>query len=259
MDDKKKELNIKISLKSLIIAAIFMLVGLVVGIFLPVNESSSGNDKKTVSVEGTSLIKSQPDENLFYVSIEEEGVDEQTARTLTVEKSDEIVADLQEIGVKKEEITSDISTYKDWGCIDCTESDGFIGYNNLQVRLSNFELAEEVYSYLLKSDVGGRVSPSSTFSDQKERELKLEARTKAVEDAKLQAQQLAAELNAEVGDVVSVEEKETFDYFYGGFDGLARTEIAEDLQGAPVVQPTQLLVGQQDLNYSVEVVFELKD
>lgn len=256
MDKEKKELNMRISLRSLVLALTFFLIGALVGVLIALNKDSSSKDDRTITVEGTSVIMASPDENLFHVNVEEEGVDQQEARTNVVEKSDGIIADLQELGVKKEEITSDISTYQDWDCFDCSEPTGYKGYNNLQIRLTDFELSEEVYSYLLKSDVGGQVSPNSTFSDQKQRELKLEARAKAVEDAKAQASQLATELNAEVGDVVSVEESQGFDYFYGGFDVTARAEIARE-DGAPATQPTELFVGQQDLGYSVNVVFEL--
>lgn len=199
MEDKSKDMMISVKslVTSFLVAAIFFGLGFVFGIYGPVGDE--GVSDRTISVDGAAEVSASPDENVFYVNFEEEDQDQASARAKVVAKSDAVIAALTELGVKKTDITSDISTYDDYDCFDdCTEPTGVNAYSNLQIRVNDTDLAEKVYNYLLTSEASGQVSPSSTFSAEKEKELKREARALAVADAKEQAQQLANELDAEV-------------------------------------------------------------
>lgn len=247
-----------INIKSLLIALGFLTIGLIVGWLLNSAIASDGSsESRKVTVDGTAEVSAVPDENLFYASYEEKNADQIAAKDAAVSKAEQVVAELENLGVESSQITNDIGTYEDYDydCVGCNNPVGYVAYNNLQIKINDADLAEKVYNYLLTTDATGQVTPNSNFSTDKEKQLKVDARKLAVEDAKNQAQQLADELEADLGKVISVEEKQGFDIYYGGiYDDVATQEARID---GPV-EPAQLLTGERELNFTVEVVFELK-
>lgn len=258
MESKKGDLTI--SVKSIMLVILGLLLGIAIGWIIASAVKSDDGEKRTVTVDGKAEVSAEPDENSFYLSYEEKNADRAVAREAITNKSEAVVKDLIDLGVEENQITSDISTYDnyDYGydCIDCSEPVGYVAYNNLQVKVSDSELSEKVYNYLLTSDSSGQVTPSSTFSSEKEKQLKIDARKLAVEDAKQQAEQLANELDADIGKAISVEEKQGFDLYYGGYlDEAVRSEPAQQ-DGA--TEPARLLTGEQEIIFTVKVEFELK-
>lgn len=258
MNDKKMlSVSLSMLVSSFILAIIFLVLGILIGVYGPFGNSD--NLERTIKVNGSAKVTATPDESVFFVSFQEKDIDKVTARTKVVQNSDEVVSELKVLGVDENSIKSDISTYDDYDCdrFNCQEPTGFIANNDIQIKLQDLDLAEKVYNYLLTSEVSGRVTPSVNFSDEKKKELTSLARKDAAADARTQAKGLAEEVEAKLGDVVTISEKQGFDHFYNDqYEGpVSLQPYVEDQETST---SSELLTGEQDLRFIVEVVFELK-
>ena len=100
----------------------------------------------------------------------------------------------------------------------------------------------------MSSGAEGSITPQAVFSDELQKELSAEARSAAIADARLSAERSANDIGLNLGDVVSVNDSRTPDFYYGYPD--VRVE-AQDAAASVPVQP-----GENEIAYSVEVVFE---
>jgi uncharacterized protein YggE len=99
--------------------------------------------------------------------------------------------------------------------------------------------------------VGG-VTPQSTFSTTKQKELESRGRDQATKEARTKADQQAKNLGFTVGKVKSVED--SGDSGYGGVMPMAASAMdVSSTQKSLAVQP-----GQNDLTYTVQVTYYIK-
>lgn len=208
--------------------------------------------KRTVTVTGESTITAKPDEFIFNPYFTASAKDRTQANTSVRKTGDQVVAKLQELGVAEEDIKTDISAY-DFSTLPEGDKDAKYEANYaLTITLDNEELAQKVFDYLVTTKALGSISPQVGFSDNTRANLKSEARKQAVGNAQGQADEIASELGQKITGATSVEEVSGFDVMplYGGAE--ARTT---DLS---ISQSSDLLPGQQDLTFSVKVVFGLR-
>ena len=241
----------------LIIAA--AIAGLLLGVFQPFVDVYTDKPPRTVVVEGSATTEATPDEFEFYPYYEAKNTNRATARTNVTKTGESALADIKALGVSEDQIRVEISVYEDYSlCVeDCQEPTGFVGSYAMTISTKDKAIADKVQTYLLDSEALGSVTPSATLSEDKMNELKAEARAKAVENARTQANQLAAELNAKTGDVVSVEEVNGFDSVMPFAAEQPATLEARD-SGVSSTEVSSVLPGQQEVRLTVKVTFEIQ-
>lgn len=205
--------------------------------------------ERTISVTGSATISATPDEYVFSPTYRFTGATKQAALDELTAKSDDIVKQLKSLGVPSKGIKTNSNGYNDYYY---STSNGKTTYTlSLTVTVDGAKLAQKVQDHLLTTGPTGTVSPRASFSKAKEQQLENQARNKAEEDARTQADQSAKNLGFKVDTVKSVKD--------GNLGGV-RPYYGSLLQGAAArnesstpqldVQP-----GQNDLSYSVKVVY----
>jgi uncharacterized protein YggE len=120
----------------------------------------------------------------------------------------------------------------------------------LTITVNDKALTQKVQDYLVTTSPTGSVSPQTTFSEAKRKELESKARDEATKDARSKAEQSAKNLGFKIGKVKSVEDG-------SGFGGIV---LREGLTMASDSKATSLSVqpGENDLHYTVTVTYYLR-
>ena len=248
--DKKLTLNIGLT------SVISVLLAFALGFALSWWSPWGGSDR-TVTVTGESTLAAEPDEYIFNPYYQATADNRTEATTAARDMGDKVVAKLKELGVDDSKIKTDITAY-DFSVkpIDTAQTDNeFQATYSLTVTISNEELAQKVFDYLLTTKSLGAVSPQVGFSEDTRARLKSEARKAAVANARTQADEIAAELDQRITKAISVEEVTGFDvipiYGYG---------VAEDraVTGSAGGSQTDIMPGEQDLVFTIKVIYGLR-
>lgn len=242
-----KELTFKINSSMLVVFTAGLLLGLLVGFWSPWTENGP---VKTVSLEGSATIEVEPDEFVYYPTIQVEGSTQQAAKEVAQNKGQQLANSITELGLDDSQLDSSLDVYQSYNRNGQTGT--WSGYYRLTITAKSQEQSESVYQVLLKnSDVSSGVDPYSQLSEEKRKEVENEARSQAIADARVKAEQSAANLGKKLGDVVTVEDQSGFGVFpYATIDTLEANASTEE---AP-----RYYSGTQDVTFTVKAVFEIK-
>ncbi len=215
-------------------------------------QPSTQSDSRTVEVTGEAKIKAEPDEFVFYPYYEFSGNDKEAALKEVANKSSELTAKLKELGVEEKQIKTNSDGYDKYYPLP---EAGTPTYSlRLEVRTGSKDTAQKVQDYLVSTAPKGSVSPQTSFSDAKRKQLESEARDQATKEARSKAEQSAKNLGFSIGKVKSVKDGIGFDGAAPMYATDAMTMRAEAAGGSSLqVQP-----GENELNYSVSVSYYLK-
>lgn len=252
---ENKSKNNKISIKLDMRIIIFVLIAAIVAmlaIWKPWSPEPSSDDR-TITVTGETTIKAEPDEFVFYPSYEFKNASKDKALSEVTKKSEEVVGKLKELGVADEKIKSDSDGYN-YNYYYLSQNNQNVYSLRLTVTVDNRELAQKVQDYLITTSPTGNVSPTANFSDTKKKELENQARDEATKDARAKAEQSGENLGFKLGKVKSVEDGNNFGQI-GLYRGGAELSIA---QGSKDSNSLSVQPGQNDLNYTVTVVYYVK-
>lgn len=210
----------------------------------------NGVSDRTITVTGTGKITAQPDTYQFNPSYQKPT----TAELNTV--VNDVTNKLKELGVKEKDIQLQASAYDDPKPLGdkmiapAPDQSGTSAY--LTIKVDSKELAQKVQDYITSSGAQGQLTPQPAFSVDKQKQLKEEARDKAIDDAKAQASKTANNLDTKLGRVVEIKDSTEF----GGVYPLA----AESARGATMDAGSKLPVfsGEQEITFAVLVTFEIK-
>jgi uncharacterized protein len=215
-------------------------------------ESTPSNTARTITVTGEAEITAEPDEYVFRPSYEYKFADKQTALTEATANTNKIVAELKKLGVASNKIKTDTSGGYRWYYDE--NQDTYFAY--LTITVSDKDRAQKVQDYLLSTAPTGSVSPESSFSKAKQKELEHKGRDEATKDARAKAEQSAANLGFKIGKIKSVQDSQSPAGIYpaerGGITTMALDAKAEAGTSAPL-QP-----GENDYSYSVTVSYYLR-
>jgi uncharacterized protein len=251
----KQKINLKLSFDYKIISLVLLAVVIVMlALWRP--WTASGTSDRTISVTGKTTLSAEPDEYVFYPSYQFKGADKDAALAELTKKSDSVVAELKKLGVQDSKIKTNSSGYGSSPAIRQPEPDqptDEVTYSlTLTVTVGNKELAQKVQDYLVKTSPTGSVSPQSSFSEAKQKELEDRARDDATKDARAKADQSAKNLGFKLGKVKEVSDGTGFgDVIPLGREGAASN--ATDSSKQLSIQP-----GENELTYSVTVVYYVK-
>ena len=259
--DKKRVMKALFAL--LVVATLFGVVGTIKVI-------GAGGDRiaeATISVSGTGEVTAIPDVATFTFSVMEEAKDVATAQTAAAEKTNAILAFLEDEGIEDADIkTTGYNVYprydyvqREIQCITypCVQPGGEQVLRGYQVTQSvTVTVRETDEAGTLLSGVGSRGATNVSglsFTIDDEDALVREARQKAINDAKEKAERLADDLDVRLVRIVSFNESggdyyPRYDYAY------AEDAMATKAGG---VSP-EIPVGENTITRTVHIVYEIR-
>ncbi|MEO8423226.1 MAG: SIMPL domain-containing protein [Actinomycetota bacterium] len=186
-----------------------VVLGAIVALTLPslaqdTGSSDPGNTDRTVTVSGTATITAKPDEAVVSLGVQTQANTAQGALSENATKMTALIAKLMEMGVSKDDIaTSYVSIYPTYGNngMDIT---GYQAVNQVDVTLRDISKVGEVIDEAVKA--GANLSNGITFQLSDENQGVNQALDDAVANARSKAETLAGAGDAQLGQVVSIQE-----------------------------------------------------
>lgn len=190
--------------------------------------SQNTNLQPTVDVTGEGIVTIVPDEVTINVQVENKG---QNPKELK-QKNDRLINDvllfIKSMGVKDSDVkTQYIRLNKNYDYQSKTYS--YIANQSISIKLKDLSKYEDLMNGLLESGIN-RIDGIS-FSSSKEKELKSQARIKAIQNAKMKAEEYVAVLNQSIGKAISISEF-TNNSFPGPLNRKASMMMSSESSGA---------------------------
>lgn len=238
-----KKITLTLSWKLLSIVLIVLLVALTAYVIYLKPWQSVSDNPRTIEITGEATIKRAPDSFIFNPTYEADSQEAITAKT------NEVVKAVKDLGLGDAGIQTQVSSYEEYG------NSGPSGkYNHtvyLTLSVEDKDLAQKIQDYLITSGSTGQVTPTSGFKKSTEKELRDEATSLAVEDAKKRAEQTADNLGVKIVKVISINETG---------DGSQPVPLMAYDSAVAERSSTSLPInaGEAEYPYSVKVQFEIK-
>ncbi len=166
---------------------------------------------------------------------------------------DQIVFDLKKMGVVEKDLQSNYTIYPDY---NYTQDKGqqLLGYrvsNQLTIKIRDLSKIPEILG--LAGKYGATEVSGLSFTIDDPENLKFDARSKALADARYKAAYLAAKLGVNLGSVVSYNEYE------GGNDQIYQPMMVKALGMGGSAESSQPAIesGSKDVTMNVSVVYEI--
>ena len=217
----------------------------------------------TISVSGKGEVFAVPDTATFSYSVMDTAKDVVTAQTSVNTKGNAIMAYIKSQGIDEKDIqTSDYSVNPryEWKQTVCPGggycpggkqvSAGYDVNETVTVKVKDTKKAGELLSGIGSKGATNMSSLSFTINDQTI--LEAQARTKAIDDARAKANELAKELGVEIIRVVGFTEDS------GGHQAYYAKAMAADSMSAGAAPAPEIATGQNKITSNVSVTYEIR-
>lgn len=241
-------------IKSLVITILFIL-GLVTvqvfGISYPVSVTTSTRSSE-LAVVGEGSVEVTPDLALVRVGVRVSDVPTaEQARQQLNETNNAIIAAMEEQGIPAEDIqTSNYSIYPTYSYEDDTSS-GFDGNVTIEIQARSPEMVADITNRA--TEAGANEIQGTEFRVDDTSVYREEAREKAIDDAREQAQKLADELGIRLGKVTNIVESSPGIPAYDMMQSRMADGSGGVAESVPDIEP-----GSQTIRSTVTLYFEKK-
>ena len=230
----------------IIIAAVILALGL-----LWYNKDNVSN-KRTISSNGISTMKSMPDLTTVYIRIDTSASTADESKDQNSKISEAVMVSLLKIVENKDIETQQFNIYPEYDWSEGKQK--LLGYkttNSLKVKLTDFTKIGDVIDAAIDSGASGIDSINFEISDDKKSELKKQVLEKASQDAREKAESVAKGLNAKLGKLVSVSAAD-YDYRPYPIYTMEAGGVSAAKEAATNVNPQEL-----EVSANVQVTFEI--
>jgi uncharacterized protein YggE len=226
--------------RSTIIASFLAVIIILLALTRPWQNAQNSQIIETV---GQGTVTAAPDEYVFRAVYESKNTDEQTARNMADKKHQELLAQLDKLGVIRQNIKANMQR---------TERPLRDGINDettytliLSVTIQE-QYQAKVHEYLNTIQPTGQISQYLQFSEQKRKTIESQAIALATKNARAKAEQSAQGLGLRVGGVKKISDGYVFGY-----------PTAWDALDTSTKYNTVLHFGENDITYNVMATFSL--
>ncbi|MFG1931722.1 SIMPL domain-containing protein [Mycobacterium sp. NPDC048908] len=231
----------------LIVAAALAAVGLSACDSTSGPTGSSDKETRQVTVVGAGEVQGAPDTLNVNASIEFVAADVSGAMNQTSERQRAVIDALVGAGINRKDIsTSNVSLQPQFAGGDSTTIVGYRANNSIDVKIRKLDTASQILASIIETGGDATRINSVNYSLDDDSQLVKDARARAFNDAKDRAQQYAQLSGLDLGKVISITES----------GGATPPTPVPNFKGAEMaavpVEP-----GQQTVNFSVTVIFEL--
>ncbi len=230
-----------------------LLLLVIIGVMLAFWRPWQGISKQTITVSGSATVKAAPDQFTFSPVYQGEAKTSTEAISAASKTGNSVVAKLKELGVADKDLKTSVNSNPTYDLKNGTQSGSITAQYSITASVYDKDLAQKVVDYLTTTSPLYGVTPQSMFKTETSKTLEGQARVKAIEDARTKAEQTATALGMKVGRVVNVSEPQ-----WGGPILPANVMSKEaQIDSSASTSPT-LLIGEQDVTFSVQVIFALR-
>ncbi len=223
----------------------------------------------TISVTGTGEVSAKPDIATFSFSVQAKEADATTAQAKAAETMEKILAFLKEKGVEDKDVKTqyfDLSPwYEEQAIAPCTQW-GCPPQPYREPKIAGYQVNESVMVKVRKTeDAGMLIGALGEFGAQNisglsftiddEKKLKVDAREKAIEDAKTQADKLANQLGVRIVRMSGYWEESGMRYPIDGYGGMGYAADMAKAESMPVAEVPQ---GEHTVTSQVNISYEVK-
>lgn len=215
---------------------------------------TSSTERNVISASGTSTIKVDPDQAVFYLRIESLKPTAEESQTDNSERSEAVILALKEAGLTSDDISTDYyNLYKreDWS-EDGPEFRGYQADHTLKVMVDEVADVGKYIDIAITNGADGLNSVNFELSDEKQKQVFKEALTESGSEAKEKAEVLASSVGAKLGKLVKVTDSSTNYYPVPIYRDMAVLESKGGAAGVPIQ------IKQIDVTATVSVDYEIK-
>jgi hypothetical protein len=208
----------------------------------PAAVSTSGT-QPAILTSGDAIVSKKPDLAIIGTGIESDGSTASAAQSDLASKAGKLIARIKSLGVPDNEVT----TTGYWiGPVYAPQGQtitGFRAAEQLRIKWHNVDTVGKALDAIVQEGGATNISVSFGLADPKPAEA--EARSLAIADARAKAAAMATAAGVKLGQVIQVTDLAVN----------SRPPVA--YAGAAVAAPTQVPVGELDVQVSVEVDFAI--
>jgi hypothetical protein len=164
--------------------------------------AQTGNEGRTVTVDGYGTIEVEPDSATLHFAIEGEGESEEAARDAAASRADEVVAALQNQGVAEDALTVSEIEAVQGKPDDEDETSGYLAFAHISAELDDPAQAQAIIDAVTTATGVERAGVEYSVSE--DSPAWQEAREAALEDARAQAEDLAELFGSSLGEAINV-------------------------------------------------------
>jgi uncharacterized protein len=231
---------------------------IVIGILIAsttIVDKIAGIGTETLSSNGISTIKVQPDEASIIINIETLEDSADVSKQSNQKISSVVMQALNQGYISKVE-TQSYNIYEDFDYSEeGRKSRGFKTTNLIKITTEDLDSIGKIIDLAVNAGATGITNINFELSKANQEEVKKEALEKAGADARAKAEATASGLGAKIGDIVSIS---TSDYNYYPYPMLARSGemdmVVSSEEIAVKIAPQEL-----EVTARVSVVFKVKD
>ena len=261
-ETRDKQINYYLKLSGAILLIVLALFTIIVSGSIS-SYLGSVSTNKTITVTGYAEMNATPDIRTLYVNVEGKGTTEKLAQESASVKSKAVNDELKSVKLSDADIKSqNLSTYPEYDN-SCTTAPygsyrpcvqgaikGYITTQTVEVTLRGDKLdkAAGIVSELTNKGITVQTGEASVENPEK---LKTDLRTKAISDARLNAEKLAGALGVRLGKVDSFNENSGGGYY-------PMMAKAESMSMDSSATPPVISSGSQKVTSTVSVSFEIR-
>ncbi|MEK7080389.1 MAG: SIMPL domain-containing protein [Patescibacteria group bacterium] len=206
-----------------------------------------------ITVSGEGKVYAKPDIAIVSLGVTTQGNTTAEVIKSNTDKMNAVIQAVKDSGVDEKDITS--TTYNLSPLYNYTEAAGrvFQGYTldqNIEVKIRDFAKIGDILSKATAK--GANLANNLQFTIDNPEQFKQEARAKAIEQAKANAQNLVKESGIKLGKLINVYEN----YIYPGVYNSKATGLGGGIaesEPVPTIQP-----GQQEINITINLTYQVR-
>ena len=179
---------------------LFILIILLSNVAISQNNTPTTIIQPTIDVMGVGIVKVTPDEVTIKVQVEHKGQNPKELKQKNDFIINDVLAFIKSINIADKQVQTDYQT----------KTYNFSANQSVSIYLKNLELYESLMNGLMERGINridGISFSASTIND-----LKSQARIKAIENAKMKAEEYTKVLNQSIGKAVSISEFNNTNY-----------------------------------------------
>ncbi len=228
---------------------LFILIVLLSNLVISQNNMQTTIMQPTVDVMGEGFVKVVPDEVTINVQVENKGKDPQELKKKNGFVINEVLSFIKSMKIDDKNVQTEyVRLNKNFDYQ--TKKYSYVANQSISIYLKDLKLYESLMNGLIGRGIN-RIDGIS-FSSSKINELKSEARIKAMENAKMKADEYAQVLKQSIGKAVSISEFNNTNY--PGPVNRKAMMMSSDASG---MEQQTISVGEIEINTKVNVSFLL--
>lgn len=231
-----------------VFGAIFLLAA-VFSLYAVAGQDANAEFRHTIAVSATSTIYVEPDLAIITFSVVTEAQTVSKAMDANVKRMNAVINCLKQLGVEDKDLKTtnfNISLrYEQDNAMQKRVLVGYQMYQSLTVKIRNFQKLADIIQGAL--DAGANQISNLVFMVEDPEEIQKQARTQAIEKARVRAQELADKLGIQLGKVVG---------FHEDFSAL-RPFNARAGMGVAAASP-QIESGENEIAITITIIYEIK-